>query len=618
MLPILLLALALPPGSGGLDGRGAGAGAETQALAKRTPERRGGRQATGTTNVLVIVGDDLGVDMVGVYAEGNDLPATPALDTLASTGVLFRNAWTRPVCSPTRAGILTGRHAFRHGLGFVIASTGVALQASELTLPEALDGGASGYAHAAFGKWHLGNDSSGGALAPNLAGFAHFSGTLSSLFPPQEDYFQWTHVTDGVSVLETDYEPEVVTDEAIAWMNAQAQPFFCYLAFNLPHEPYHRPPDYLHSIDFTGVDPDPEVEPRPYYKAMVEAMDTLIGRILTDLDPGVLANTLILFTGDNGTPLGLSVPPFSGVRAKTTTYEGGVNVPLIVSGPGVASTGECAALVDTLDLYATVAEVAGVDPAAQAPGTTFDAVSLVPYLQDVALPSLRDTVYTEVFYPNGEPPLPEDYVCNEPPMGGRGFQGLLRPSQPPGQSVVCQPDIGFGGPGALRLSICGPGLLPGRVQSLLLVGGLPGAGGILFEGNGFNPIPIGAGSIVPAPALHFQSFPIQLDAAGSYHGFVPHLGGTEYLYYQALAVDPGLPGGFAISNAVQVRLFTHSSAMRDARYKLILDAYTCAESFFDLQTDPFELVDLLGVGLSAPEQAGYDALKAKLGQLVGF
>ncbi|MHC5212536.1 MAG: sulfatase-like hydrolase/transferase, partial [Planctomycetota bacterium] len=136
-------------------------------------------QGVSRGNVLIVVADDLGVDMVGAYGEGSDPPPTPVIDSLASQGVLFRNAWSNPVCSPTRAALLTGRPAFRNGIGYIVDASpnNLALPYAEVTLPEMLALGTGGnYRSGAFGKWHLGNDSVGGALAPNLAGFDHFAG----------------------------------------------------------------------------------------------------------------------------------------------------------------------------------------------------------------------------------------------------------------------------------------------------------------------------------------------------------------------------------------------------------------------------------------------------------
>ncbi len=121
-------------------------------------------------NVLILVADDLGVNLVGAYAKGADPAPTPNIDALAARGVLFRRAWSNPLCSPTRATIQTGRYSFRTGIGWLIPvlHKGPALDPSKMTLPDLL-GSRAGYATAAFGKWHLGNRSNGGMLSPIVA-----------------------------------------------------------------------------------------------------------------------------------------------------------------------------------------------------------------------------------------------------------------------------------------------------------------------------------------------------------------------------------------------------------------------------------------------------------------
>ena len=571
--------------------------------------------AMGTQpNILILLADDLGVDNIGVYAEGGDLPATPNIDSLAAGGLLFRHAYSHPVCSPTRAGIMTGRYGFRHGVGFVTSPNGFTMDPSEFTLPEMLDQGTTNtYTHAAFGKWHLSNDLTGGLNGPAVAGFSHFSGTESSLFFP-ETYFNWTHVVNGTPTPSTDYEPEIITDETIAWMNAQTDPFLCYLAFNLPHDPFHRPPDHLHNTDFTGVDPDPEVEPRPYYKAMVEAMDTLIGDILTQLDPAILANTIIVFSGDNGTPAPVTAAPFIPTHAKTTTFEGGVNVPFIVSGPPIMMPGtESDALIHTLDIFGLVAEAAGVDYQALAPSTSFDCVSLYPYFADSTTPSTRTTLYSEIFYPNGEPPSdPLDFKCAGPIPSPRGSNIFLPLDEV--DPVLCQENLGYGGPGNIRLRICGPELRFFSSSRMTIDNGPPNTFGFLFEGEGFEPLPFGTGTVVPTGPF-MNTYMVLLDSNGSYTQEVPHIRGLEYVYYQSAFQT--MPAFFEISNAVKSRMVHHGAVIRNAQYKLMIDSYNCTEAFFDLVADPFESTDLLMGTLTATEQTNYDTLRAELGLLVG-
>ena len=614
-LLLLLAALVLLPWSepdagGGRRARQKGRLGDAFRFVKKLKPR--GAPRVSANNVLILLADDLGADQLAAYGIGSDLPTTPNLDALAAGGLLFRNAWANPLCSPTRALIQTGRYAFRTGVGFVVSPTGAALESSELTLPEMLDLGTSQtYAHAAFGKWHLGNGMNGGIVAPNQAGYSHFSGTMTSIAAP-DTYFDWRQVVDGVEARQTRYETEVVVDETLSWIGAQTGPWFCYLAFNLPHDPFHRPPDTLHTVDFTNVNPDPKMEPRPYYRAMVEAMDHEIGRLLAGIDPVVLAQTTVIFLGDNGTPKEVVVPPQQTSHAKGSVYEGGVHVPLIVSGPLVQMPGsQCDALVHAVDLYGTVAEIAGVDLAAQAPGITFDTLSLVPYFADPARVPLRDVLYAEVFYPNGGPPtggLP--HLCERP--AGPALPPLY--GNLPAQPWTCQEDIGFAGPGTAQLSICGQELSETGTATLT-IHGPPNASGFLFSSLGFNPMPLYGGTIAPAvvPWLNVQV--ILTGPAGVYTEQVDHFPGAEYLYYQAVLMDPSQPAGRAVTNALRTRMFSQHGAIRNQRFKLVFDTYACTESLYDLSVDPLELNDLLLGPLGMTEQQNYDLLKAELAQI---
>jgi arylsulfatase A-like enzyme len=346
-------------------------------------------------NILIIVADDVGVDSVRAYAEGAAPPPTRTLDALAARGVLFRNAWSNPVCSPTRACIHTGRYSYRTGVGTALPA-GNELQEGEITLPEQLDARGSGYAHAAIGKWHLTNPSSG-TDGPNRAGWSHYAGLLIGATVPPWSYFEWPRTVNGSTATSLVYTTTQMTDDAIAWIAAQDRPWLCYVAYNAAHTPFHAPPEHLHTQDLEGLDPD--LEPIPFYLAMVEAMDTEIGRLLASLGPD-LARTNVIFIGDNGTPNQVSQPPFLPGHAKGTPFEGGVNVPLIVAGPAVTAPGrEIGALVGAVDLFATVLELAGAG--AQPPWVRTDSVSLAGYLRDPAQQPVRTMVYAELF--QGDP-----------------------------------------------------------------------------------------------------------------------------------------------------------------------------------------------------------------------
>ena len=370
-------------------------------LASALPAR-----ADRPSNVLVLLADDLGVDGVGVYAEGVDLPATPSIDGLAARGLLFRNAYANPYCSPSRASFLTGRHPIRHG---VAGNSGPKwLLPDEVTIPEMLQLAPTTWSSALIGKWHLGIKGYQGELfAPNAAGFDHYAGELGG----DTDYFDLLKVTDGVETpVYGKYAATDKVDDALAWTSAAAEPWFCTVAFNLPHKPFHAPPAHLHNVPLPGPYVPGVSNPRPYWRAMVEAMDTEIGRLLRSLPHDLLARTTVVFLGDNGTAAGLAVPPFFASDGKGTPYEGGINVPLIVAGPGVAAPGmELDDLVSITDVFATVAEVAGVDlgPAGPLASVRLDSVSFLPLLssapgtiQQPREPTARRLAFGEAFFPN--------------------------------------------------------------------------------------------------------------------------------------------------------------------------------------------------------------------------
>jgi len=354
-------------------------------------------------NVLVIVADDLGVDYVRAYGEGTNPPPTPNIDALASRGVLFRNVWANPSCSPTRACILTGRYPFRTLVGRWIRHLNNSepigtIRQEEWTLPEVLDAEQSGYQHACIGKWHV-HDVTHGDDAPRaLGGFSHFAGSLEGQIP---SYTSWTRVVDGVSAHETTYCTTRNTDDALAWIQSRSGPWFCVLTYQAPHIPYHAPPAHLHTQNLSGLTPSAGHTPanRPFYRAMVESLDTEIGRLFATLGSGVMDRTNVVFIGDNGSVQRQAVAPFDPNRAKGTPYEGGVNVPLIVAGPAVVSPGrEVVALADSVDVFASALELAGVDARAAVPSwIDLDSVSFVPYLSVPSQAPRRTFSYTEQF-----------------------------------------------------------------------------------------------------------------------------------------------------------------------------------------------------------------------------
>lgn len=350
--------------------------------------------ADAQENVLLILADDLGVDRVAAYGAHPDPGNTPNIDSLAERGVLFRRAWSYPVCSPTRATIMTGRYGFRTGIGMLIRESSdsvVGLSLEEQTLPEVI---APSYSSAVLGKWHLANNFTQGVTHPLDSGFDYHAGSMFNLqgqsSANEQNYFDWQKNVNGVIENSTTYATTDTVDDALRAMETLPEPWFIYLPFNAPHKPFHAPPDHLHSFDLSG---NPDNSPVVHMMAMTEAMDTEIGRLMAGVDE---SNTTVIFLGDNGTSESATTAPFDPEHAKGTLYEGGINVPFIVVSPRVSEPGsECDALVCATDIFPTVREIAGLG------GGSRDGVSLLPYLADPSRQSIRPYIYSEIFGPNG-------------------------------------------------------------------------------------------------------------------------------------------------------------------------------------------------------------------------
>lgn len=366
--------------------------------------------ARGTpTNVLILVTDDQGIDQVGAYREHPKAPPTPNIDKLAREGVLFRNAWASPTCSPSRGSILTGRLPQRTGLGSVIhPHEDYELPLHEVTIAKMLTAAPNTWSTAAVGKWHLAGPASEHAFKhPNLLGFEYFGGTIANIGEATRDRFgdlsyeHWEKVTNGKRKVSEVYATTDNVNDALKLIRTLPEPWLVYVAFNAPHSPWHVPPRHLHNQDVNRKSSD-----AMKYRAMVEALDTEIGRLLDEMGPKRRRDTTILFLSDNGTPDETTLPPWPADRAKNTPYEGGVNVPLIVAGPQVTRPGsESDALVHVTDVFATVADIAGVPLGNNArgvmDGVRIDGRSLLPLLADPSRTG-RPVVYSEKFAPNGK------------------------------------------------------------------------------------------------------------------------------------------------------------------------------------------------------------------------
>ncbi|MFD0835034.1 sulfatase-like hydrolase/transferase [Mariniflexile aquimaris] len=306
-------------------------------------------------NILLIIADDFGLDACPNYAIGTTKPNMPELQKLINKGITFDNFWATPMCSPTRASILTGKYGVKTGV--LNASDASTINANEKTLQAYLDDNlGKQYSHSIIGKWHLSDNEPN---RPTEMGIDYFAGLLKGTV---NNYNQWNLVENGVSSTSTEYITTKITDLAINWINNQDRNWFCWLAYNAPHTPFHLPPDYMHSQGSLPTDQSSiDANPLPYYLAMAESMDYEIGRLLAHIPADELENTIIIFMGDNGTPTEVAQNPYDAAKSKGSLYQGGIAVPLIISGKGVTRLGaRDQNLINATDLFSTIAQMAGV------------------------------------------------------------------------------------------------------------------------------------------------------------------------------------------------------------------------------------------------------------------
>ncbi len=339
--------------------------------------------AADKPNVLVIVGDDMGYADLGVQG-CKDIP-TPHLDALAKSGVRFTSGYVSgPYCSPTRAGLLTGRYQTRFGHEFNPANgPNLGLPLTETTMADRLK--AAGYRTGLVGKWHLGT----GERHPQKRGFDEFFGFLGGA----HDYFNPMGVLRGTEAAgDKTYLTDALAREAVAFIDRNKdKPFFLYLAFNAVHTPMQADDPRLKK--FAAIT-DPK---RRTYAAMMSAMDDAVGEVVKKLkDERLIENTLVVFFSDNGGPTmkgttinGSVNTPLRG--SKRTTLEGGVRVPFFLSWPGqIPAGGTEDRPVIQLDLLPTALAAARVEVK---PEWKLDGVNLMPYLTGKDNGAPHDALY---------------------------------------------------------------------------------------------------------------------------------------------------------------------------------------------------------------------------------
>jgi arylsulfatase A-like enzyme len=326
------------------------------------------RAAVRRPNIVHIVADDLGWKDVG-FNGATDIK-TPNLDKLATEGARFTQFYVQPMCTPTRAALMTGRYPFRYGLQTAVipSVSAYGLDSTEWLLPQALK--EVGYNTAIIGKWHLGHADK--KYWPKQRGFDYQYGAMIG----ELDYF--THEEHGVldwyrdnkPVREKGYTTQLLGNDAVKYINSQdpGKPFYLYLTFNAPHTPYQAPQEYLDR--YQNIE-DPT---RRIYAGMITCMDDEIGRVVAALEKkGLRNNTLILFHSDNG---GTRNAMFAGVMAdmskvkipcdndpfrdgKGSLYEGGTRVCAFANWPGHIKPATVVELIHAVDIYPTFAALAG-------------------------------------------------------------------------------------------------------------------------------------------------------------------------------------------------------------------------------------------------------------------
>jgi arylsulfatase A-like enzyme len=317
--------------------------------------------SSSSPNIILIMADDLGMETLGTY--GGESYHTPNLDQLAATGMKFMNCYSTPLCTPSRVQIMTGKYNHRNYLAFGL------LDAAERTFGHALQD--AGYQTAIAGKWQLfGNERqqelAGGRTGnlPQSAGFHSYR-----LWQIKDRGWRYKSPTletssQGLVTYEQEYGPDKLVEFIEDFMEQnQHEPFFVYYPMVLVHDPFLPTPD---TPGFDHYEPETRVNDTTYFGDMMTYMDKVVGRIVKKVDDlGIRDNTVIIFTGDNGTDRDV-ISSWKGQQIqgqKGYTVEAGTHVPLIVNWPGTVDAGQVNEnLVDFTDFYPTLLDLAGVQP----------------------------------------------------------------------------------------------------------------------------------------------------------------------------------------------------------------------------------------------------------------
>lgn len=332
-------------------------------------------------NIVLVMTDDQGYGDLSCH--GNPVLRTPNLDRMHAESVRFVDFHVSPTCAPTRASLMTGRHEFRSGVTHTIMER-ERLSLKAITIAQVLK--SAGYATGIFGKWHLGDESE---RWPDKRGFdemfIHGAGGIGQTYPgscgdaPNNSYFDPAILHNGRFVKTKGYCTDVFFQQALGWIEQQGKsgrPFFAYITPNAPHAPLICPEEYRKA--YVGKVPDNVAT----FFGMVANIDENMGRLLDRLRAWNLQqNTLVIFMTDNGGTAGVKVFN-AGMRGqKGTPYEGGVRVPSFWRWPGTLKPGDVDRLAAHVDIFPTLAALAGA-PIPEPLAGRLDGRSLLPLLQN--------------------------------------------------------------------------------------------------------------------------------------------------------------------------------------------------------------------------------------------
>ena len=374
--------------------------------------------AADQPNIMVIVADDLGWNDVGFHDGDID---TPSLDRLAAEGIELHRFYTTPICSPTRAALMTGRNPMRLGIGYgvILPWDEIGVHPDEHFMPESFL--AAGYQTAMVGKWHLGHSQQ--TYHPNERGFEHFYGHLHTevgFYPPFANQGGTDFQRNGVTIDDDGYETFLLADEASRYIRERdvSKPFFMYMPFLAPHTPLAAPDELLRKYRDINTELAParskhtdatrqqarrmgRPSVRPLYAAVVDGMDQAIGKVLDTLDDEDIANdTIILFMSDNGGAAysvgGADNAPLRG--GKGEVFEGGIRAVSILRWPDkVPAGGKLTDIMTVMDVFPTLADAAGIDTLNEVP---LDGTSLWPSILGKAPAPREDYVFFASETPN--------------------------------------------------------------------------------------------------------------------------------------------------------------------------------------------------------------------------